>query len=225
VIFCLQKAKAAVKTAPTPQVTIPTTTLFEAFCVDGSYKRAIQSIIVPHCVAVQGFRWHHAVHRRYMHAITRARTIAMGGKYAHWDVLDACSTESGKAEKLLMNLSNTHFHAFSQHRDVLRGFCAALFESTNCAEMNAVKLEAFGVADGQPILLDPAVITGTMLAGEGDHPVMIALSKTPLPTCYTQRVLFEQPKCANTVSTALHNRTAPEQKKFSALLGDSRNLL
>ena len=92
--------------------------------------------------------------------------------------------------------------------------------------MNAVKLEAFGVADGFPILRDPAVISGTILAVETqDHPVMIALSKTPLPTCYTQRVLFEQPKCANTVSTALHNRTAPEQKKFSALLGDSRNLL
>ena len=227
VMFCLQKARATVKTAPTPQIQapIPTSTLYEALSVDGSYKRAIQSIIVPQSVAVQGFRWHHAVHRRYMHAITRARTIAMGGKYAHWDALDARSNESGKAEKLLMNLSNTHFHAYAQHRDMLRGFCSALFELTTCPEMNAVKLEAFGVADGFPILRDPAVIAGTILAGDTDHPVMIALSKTPLPTCYTQRVLFEQPKCAGTVSTALHNRTLPEQKKFSALLGDSRNLL
>ena len=227
VMFCLQKARATVKTAPTPQIQapIPTSTLYEALSVDGSYKRAIQSIIVPQSVAVQGFRWHHAVHRRYMHAITRARTIAMGGKYAHWDVLDARFNESGKAEKLLMNLSNTHFHAYAQHRDVLRGFCSALFELTTCPEMNAVKLEAFGVADGFPILRDPAVIAGTILAVDTDHPVMIALSKAPLPTCYTQRVLFEQPKCAGTVSTALHNRTLPEQKKFSALLGDSRNLL
>jgi len=227
VMFCLQKARATVKTAPTPQIQapIPTSTLYEALSVDGSYKRAIQSIIVPQSVAVQGFRWHHAVHRRYMHAITRARTIAMGGKYAHWDVLDARSNESGKAEKLLMNLSNTHFHAYAQHRDVLRGFCSALFELTTCPEMNAVKLEAFGVADGFPILRDPAVIAGTILAVDTDHPVMIALSKAPLPTCYTQRVLFEQPKCAGTISTALHNRTLPEQKKFSALLGDSRNLL
>jgi len=226
-MFCLQKARATVKTAPTPQIQapIPTSTLYETLSVDGSYKRAIQSIIVPQSVAVQGFRWHHAVHRRYMHAITRARTIAMGGKYAHWDVLDARSNESGKAEKLLMNLSNTHFHAYAQHRDVLRGFCSALFELTTCPEMNAVKLEAFGVADGFPILRDPAVIAGTILAVDTDHPVMIALSKAPLPTCYTQRVLFEQPKCAGTVSTALHNRTLPEQKKFSALLGDSRNLL
>jgi len=148
VMFCLQKARATVKTAPTPQIQapIPTSTLYEALSVDGSYKRAIQSIIVPQSVAVQGFRWHHAVHRRYMHAITRARTIAMGGKYAHWDVLDARSNESGKAEKLLMNLSNTHIHAYAQHRDVLRGFCSALFELTTCPEMNAVKLEAFGVA-------------------------------------------------------------------------------
>jgi hypothetical protein len=48
VIFCLQKAKATVKAVPTPQIQapIPTTTLFEAFCVDGSYKRTVQSIIV-----------------------------------------------------------------------------------------------------------------------------------------------------------------------------------
>ncbi len=79
VMFCLQKARATVKTAPTPQIQapIPTSTLYEALSVDGSYKRAIQSIIVPQSVAVQGFWWHHAVHRRYMHAITRARTIAM----------------------------------------------------------------------------------------------------------------------------------------------------
>ena len=61
----------------------------------------------------------HAVHHRYLHTITRARTIAMGGTYAHWDVLDARSNESCKAEKLLMNLSNTLFHAYAQHRDVL----------------------------------------------------------------------------------------------------------
>jgi hypothetical protein len=144
----------------------------------------------------------------------------MGGKYAHWDVLDARSNESCKAEKLLMNLSNTHFHAYAQHRDVLRGFCTALFETTTEPEINAVKLEAFGVDDGLPILRDPGVITGAVLAVDTDHPVMIALSKTPLPSCYTQRVLFEPPKCAGNVSTVLHNRTTPEQKKFSALIGE-----
>ncbi len=147
------------------------------------------------------------MYRRYMHAITYASKIAMGGKYAHWDVLDARSNESGKAEKLLMNLSNTHFHAYAQHRDVLRGFCTALLETTTNPEINAVKLEAVGVDDGLPILLDPGVITGAMLAVDTNHPVMIALSKTLLPSCYTQRVLFEQQKCACNVSTVLHNST------------------
>ncbi len=101
VIFCLQKARAAVKTvttAQTPQVQapIPTTSRFEAFGCDSSYKRSIQRVIVPHTVAVQGFWWQHAVHRRYMHAITRACTIAMDGKYAHWNVLDALLTSQAE---------------------------------------------------------------------------------------------------------------------------------
>ncbi len=54
-----------------------------------------------------------------------------------------------------MNLSNRHFHAYAQHRDVLRGVCAALFNTTTDPEINA----AFGVDDGLPILLDPGVIT------------------------------------------------------------------
>jgi len=40
VMFCLQKARATVKTAPTPQIQapIPTSTLYETLSVDGSYK-------------------------------------------------------------------------------------------------------------------------------------------------------------------------------------------
>lgn len=175
--------------------------------------------MVPHTIAVQGFRWHHAVHRNVMQAICRARTIQMGGKFAHWDALDARSTETGQSAKLLITLSNTHFHAYAQHRDVMRGLCAALFETTADPEIDAVKLEAFGVSDGLPILHDAKVVTGAMLPSAADHPVMTALSRVQIPTCYTQRVLFEPAKCAANVSTVLHNRTTPDQQKFAALLG------
>ncbi len=77
-----------------------------------------------------------------MHAITSARTIKMGGKFACWDALDANSAESGKSEKLLINLGHYCFHAHVQHRGVLRGFIAALFETTTNSKINAVKLEA-----------------------------------------------------------------------------------
>ncbi len=59
-----------------------------------------------------------------------------------------------------------------------------------------------------------------MIAVETDHPVMIALSKVQLPTCYKQRVLSKTPKCAGNVFTVLHNRTIPNQQKFSALLSE-----
>ncbi len=72
--------------------------------------------------------------------------------------------------------------------------------------------------DGLHILGDPGVITGVMLAVDTDQQVMIALSRTLLPSCYTQRVLFDDAGCI--VSTVLHNSTTPEQKKFSALLGE-----
>jgi len=222
ITFSSHKSKATVKTAPSPviQAPIPTSSVLEAFSGDRVYKRAIQNLIVPQTVAVQGLRWHHAVHRGSMHAITRARTIEMGGKFSHWDELDARSADSGKSEKLMISLSNSHFHAHAQHRDVMRGFITPLFEQTTDPEINAVKLDAFGVSNGLPILRDPGVITGAVPDVENDHPVLIALSRVPLPTCYTQRVLFETPKCAGNVSTVLHNRNTPDQQKFSALLGE-----
>jgi hypothetical protein len=45
-----------------------------------------------------------------MHAITRARTIEMGCNFFHWDALDARFAESGKSEKLIISMSNSHFH-------------------------------------------------------------------------------------------------------------------
>ena len=117
------------------------------------------------------------MHRSVMHAIVRDRTIAMGGKFAHWDVLDARSNDSGKSDKLLVNLSNSHFHPFQQHRDIIRRCCAALFEATTECEINSVKFITFGVVGGLQILRDPGVITGAMVALETDHPLIAALSK------------------------------------------------
>ena len=156
-----------------------------------------------------------------MHAIVRDRTIAMGGKFAHWDGLNARSNDSGKSDKLLINLSNSHFHVFQQHHDIIRRCCAAFFDATTEPEINAVEFITFGVDNRLPILRDPGVITGAMVALETDHPVIAALSKVQLPICYTQRVLFEIPRCAAGVSTVLHNlnRTTPDQQKFAALLG------
>ena len=172
----------------------------------------IQNTIVAHTVSVQGYRWHHAVHRSVMHAIVRASTIAMGGKFVHWDALDARSPDSGKSEKLLVNLSNSHFHAHQQHRDIVRRCVADLFKTTAEKEINAVKWIVFGTEAGMSILRDPGVITGEVVGLDSDHPVITALSKVPLPSCYTQRVLFETPKCPANVSTVLHNRTTPEQQ-------------
>ena len=223
VIFSLQKAQARVKTGPAPQVqdqvSMPTTSLFDAYGGDSSYKRTIQNTIVSHTVSVQGYRWHHAVHRSVMHAIVRASTIAMGGKFVHWDALDARSPDSGKSEKLLVNLSNSHFHAHQQHRDIVRRCVADLFKTTAEKEINAVKWIVFGTEAGMSILRDPGVITGEVVGLDSDHPVITALSKVPLPSCYTQRVLFETPKCPANVSTVLHNRTTPEQQNLAALLG------
>ena len=223
VIFSLQKAQARVKTGPAPQVqdqvSMPTTSLFDAYGGDSSYKRTIQNTIVSHTVSVQGYRWHHAVHCSVMHAIVRASTIAMGGKFVHWDALDARSPDSGKSEKLVVRLGNSHFHAHQQHRDIVRRCVAALFEASTECEINAVKFIVFGVDQGLPILRDPGVITGAMVGLDTDHPVITALSKVPLPSCYTQRVLFETPKSPATVSTVLHNRTTLDQQKLAALLG------
>ena len=223
VIFCSQKALAKVKSGSAPQVqdqaSMPTTSLYDAYGGNSSYKRTIQNIIVPHTISVQGFRWHHAVHRSVMHAIVRDRTIAMGGKFLHWDALYARSFDSGKSEKLVVNLSNSHFHAHQQHRDIMRRCVAALFETSTEPEINAVKFIVFGVENGLPILRDPAVITGAMVGIDTDHPVITALSKVPLPSCYTHRVLFETPTSPANVSTVLHNRTTPDQQKLAALLG------
>ena len=223
VIFCSQKSQARVKTGSAARVqdqaSIPTTSLLDAYGGDSSYTRIIQNLIVPQTVSVQGFRWHHAVKRSVMHAVVRDRTIAMGGKFVHWDALDARSPDSGKSEKLVVRLGNSHFHAHQQHRDVLRRCVAALFETSTENEINAVKFIVFGVDQGLPILRDPGVITGAMVGLDTDHPVITALSKVPLPSCYTQRVLFETPKSPATVSTVLHNRTTPDQQKFAALLG------
>ena len=70
-------------------------------------------------------------------------------------------------------------------------------------------------------ILCPRVISGAMLAVKTDHPVMIALSKIQLPTCYTQKVLIETLKCAGNVATVLHNSNTLDQQKFTALLGRS----
>ena len=171
-------------------------------------------------MAVQGARWQNAHHRRVMHAIARDHTIRQGGKGAHWDVLDARSPDSGKSERLMIMLSNSHFHAHAQHRDVLRSFCRPLFEKTLDPEINAVKLEAFGVADGEPILRDHTVVGGNIMPVDGDHPVMIALGRVPLPSNYTERVLYESYRNPSNVSTVLHNRTTPEQQRFAALQGE-----
>ena len=223
VIFCSQKSQARVKTGSAARVqdqaSMPTTSLLDAYGGDSSYTRIIQNLIVPQTVSVQGFRWHHAVKRSVMHAVVRDRTIAMGGKFVHWDALDARSPDSGKSEKLLVNLSNSHFHAHQQHRDIVRRCVAALFEASTECEINVVKFMVFGVESGLPILRDPGVITGAMVGLDTDHPVITALSKVPLPSCYTQRVLFETPKSPATVSTVLHNRTTPDQQKLAALLG------
>ena len=223
VIFCSQKSQARVKTGSAARVqdqaSIPTTSLLDAYGGDSSYTRIIQNLIVPQTVSVQGFRWHHAVKRSVMHAVVRDRTIAMGGKFVHWDALDARSPDSGKSEKLVVRLGNSHFHAHQQHRDIVRRCVAALFEASTECEINAVKFIVFGVDQGLPILRDPGVITGAMVGLDTDHPVITALSKVPLPSCYTQRVLFETPKSPATVSTVLHNRTTPDQQKLAALLG------
>ena len=223
VIFCSQKSQARVKTGSAARVqdqaSIPTTSLLDAYGGDSSYTRIIQNLIVPQTVSVQGFRWHHAVKRSVMHAVVRDRTIAMGGKFVHWDALDARSPDSGKSEKLVVKLGNSHFHAHQQHRDVLRRCVAALFETSTENEINAVKFIVFSVDQGVPILQDPAVITGALVGMDTDHPVITALSKVPLPSCYTHRVLFETPKSPANVSTVLHNRTTPDQQKLAALLG------
>ena len=51
VIFCSQKAQAKVKTALAPQVqaSLPTTSLFDAYGSDSSYKRSIQNNCAPYC--------------------------------------------------------------------------------------------------------------------------------------------------------------------------------
>ena len=223
VIFCSQKSQARVKTGSAARVqdqaSMPTTSLLDAYGGDSSYTRIIQNLIVPQTVSVQGFRWHHAVKRSVMHAVVRDRTIAMGGKFVHWDALDARSPDSGKSEKLLVNLSNSHFHAHQQHRDIVRRCVADLFKTTAEKEINAVKWIVFGTEAGMSILRDPGVITGEVVGLDSDHPVITALSKVPLPSCYTQRVLFETPKCPANVSTVLHNRTTPEQQNLAALLG------
>ena len=203
------------------QAPVPSSTLVDAYSGDGSYKRLIQNVTVPHTVAIlMGARWQHAVNRRVQHAITRYHTMQLGGKYVHWDVLDASSPDSGKSDKLMIMLSNSHFHAHAQHRDVLRSFCLLLFENTTDPEINAVKLEAFGVADGEQILRDRKVVCGNIGPVEGDHPAMIALGKVPLPTNYTGRVLYESYRNPSDVSTALHNRNNPDQQKFAALQGE-----
>ena len=223
VIFCSQKSQARVKTGSAARVqdqaSIPTTSLLDAYGGDSSYTRIIQNLIVPQTVSVQGFRWHHAVKRSVMHAVVRDRTIAMGGKFVHWDALDARSPDSGKSEKLVVRLGNSHFHAHQQHRDIVRRCVADLFKTTAEKEINAVKWIVFGTEAGMSILRDPGVITGEVVGLDSDHPVITALSKVPLPSCYTQRVLFETPKCPANVSTVLHNRTTPDQQKFAALLG------
>ncbi len=119
----------------------------------------------------------------------------------------------------MVNLSNSHFHAYQQHREIVRGCCAVLFETTTEPDNNAVKLIAFGVDSGLLILLDPGVITGALVALETDHAVITALSKVQLPTCYTQKVLFKTQKSPGNVSTVLQNRTTPDQQKFAAVLG------